>query len=137
MAVVTTGSLAFGGDCPSDMDCDTIPDGLDPCPIYSNLPLPWEARDTNMNGIPTECQCGDFDQDGSYSNADVSLAFGCVPGSPFPIDPALCAASIDFGEANNDTFWDNGDVTLIFGQVPGSPFPSMLSDLVCARKPGP
>lgn len=132
----TLATASFFG-CPGDMDCDTIPDVSDPCPIYSNLPLPWEARDLNGNGIPTECQCGDFDQDGFYSNADITGIFGCVPGSPFPTDPGICAANIDFGEADGDGNWANNDVTLVFGQVPGTPFPSMLSELVCARKPGP
>ena len=131
VALLATATF-FG--CPGDMDCDTVLDGADPCPTYSNLPLPWEARDLNGNGLPTECQCGDFDQDGFYSNADVTAIFGCVPGSQFPIDPALCTASIDFGEANGAN-WDNDDVTKVFGQVPGSPFPSTLADLVCARKP--
>ena len=95
-------------------------DDVDPCPVYSNLPLPWQDRDPDNNGIPTECQCGDFDQDGFYSNADVTAIFGCVPGSPFPTDPALCTASIDFGEANGAN-WDGDDVTSCATFRPGGP----------------
>jgi hypothetical protein len=65
-------------------DGDLLCDDEDPCRFHTNtLPL-----DRNVfSGIPKECMCGDFDEDGFHSATDAALindcaafiSFGCVP----------------------------------------------------------
>ncbi len=120
----------------ANADGDDLCDPADPCISFANsLPL----ADANLDGIPNECQCGDFDGDGFLSAGDLGPMFGCAPGAAFPTDPAVCAAKlaagVGKGEADGDGFYSAADVGLTFSAIPGAAFPAPAYSLRCPARP--
>ena len=107
-----------------DTDADLLCDDEDPCPIFANgLPI----VDSNGDGIPNECQCGDANGDGELQFADAfQIAICAGPGGNCTADPSLA-------DTDNNGQLQNGDAFLLASTVnPGGP-PAYL--LTCARRP--
>lgn len=61
-----------------DADGDNICDEADLCPGFAQSDI--TQLDTDEDGIPNECECGDFDRNGFVNTLDARLIQRCVTG---------------------------------------------------------
>ena len=130
---VTIATANFGCAAGTDDDGDGLCDDEDPCDVTFN-PVPF--NNPTGDGRPTECRCGDFNQDGFHTGTDLFLQFGCTAAGGGATPAAVCLANLPFGEANNDGFYTGTDLFLTFGLTAAGGGASVLSDLTCAAWPG-
>jgi hypothetical protein len=117
------------GVCDRDSDGDGLCDDADPCLLYPNrLPL----VDTDKDGIPDECQCGDADGSGAYGSKDVAITSECAANDPAAARIPSCIAAIVRGDANASGRFERDDSTLI-QDVLGGRTPAY--SLRCALRP--
>jgi hypothetical protein len=117
------------GVCERDSDGDSLCDDADPCLTYPNrLPL----VDTDKDGIPDECQCGDADGSGLFDSPDVAIASECAVNDPAAARIRSCISGIVRGDANGSGRFEREDSTLI-QQVLGGKTPAY--SLRCALRP--
>ncbi len=115
--------------CESDSDGDGICDTVDPCLSYPNrLPL----VDTNKDGLPDECQCGDANGSGIYEAADVKIASDCAAIDPTATRIQSCILGIAQGDANGSGRFEREDSVLIDGVLLGK---TAAHSLRCALRP--
>ncbi|HJS72839.1 MAG TPA: hypothetical protein VJ921_01035 [Vicinamibacteria bacterium] len=115
--------------CESDADGDGICDAVDPCLSYPNrLPL----VDTNKDGLPDECQCGDANGSGSFEAADVRIASDCALTDPAAARISSCVLGIALGDANGSGRFEKEDSSLISGVLSGK---TPAHSLRCALRP--
>ncbi len=115
--------------CESDADGDGICDTVDPCLFYPNrLPL----VDTNRDGLPDECQCGDGNGSGSYETADVKIASDCAATDPAAARIQSCILGIARGDANGSGRFERDDSLLIDAVLRGT---APAHSLRCALRP--
>ena len=104
-----------------DQDGDGRGDVCDPCIFFSTLA---DAEDTNEDGIPDSCQCGDTDQNGSITSVDIAQM-------------ALCAnGALDCDLSLSDTTGDRAATAIDIGgivQVVNDVIPAHA--LICERRP--
>lgn len=68
-----------GGVCScDDGDGDGLVDAIDRCPAWAQSDL--AQTDSNRDGIPDECQCGDATADGTVNSVDARLIQRCAVG---------------------------------------------------------
>jgi hypothetical protein len=117
------------GVCDRDSDGDGLCDDADPCLAYPNrLPL----DDTDQDGIPDECQCGDADGSGAFDSKDIAITTECAASDPAADRIPSCIAAIVRGDANASGRFEREDSTLI-QQVLGGKTPAY--SLRCALRP--
>ena len=127
-----------------DTDGDGIPDASDPCLAFPNtLPIndPTAApgspnADENGDGIPNECQCQDFDDDGYISNGDVLFLFCCIPGGlacPAQCDDKLASGKV--GSAGTPPSYSGVVVGDTFVTLPGQSNAGNFFSLTCLNRP--
>ncbi len=128
------GQIAPGDPCATrggDTDGDLICDDDDPC-IFFPLSNPL---DSNLDGIPDECQCGDIspvDGDGLLGFDDATTFALCfISGGTTPL--ANCTqVPLGKGDTQNDGLWGFDDSTNVvqtfIGAVP-------TWSLTCAARP--
>jgi len=115
--------------CESDTDGDGICDLVDPCLYYPNrLPL----VDTNKDGLPDECQCGDGDGSGAYDGTDVRIASDCAANDPAATRIKSCVLGIARGDADGSGRFEWGDSLLIEDVLRGK---TPAHSLRCAVRP--
>jgi hypothetical protein len=115
--------------CESDTDGDGLCDGADPCLFYANrLPL----VDTNEDGLPDECQCGDADGSGTLDAKDVAVASDCAASDPAASRLSSCVLGIALGDANGSGRFEKEDSALIQNVLAGK---SPAYSLRCAVRP--
>lgn len=121
VAQTTVGTVAqmAGASTCADADGDQICDAQDPCPSYANVSL----QDSDGDGIPDECQCGDYNGDGIVNSTDLVPMNNCVS------DNRLCDQSII--DCNNDGVTMSVDIALANTVVNGAP----AYTLECGRRP--
>lgn len=103
-----------GGDADGDGICDT----RDLCPGLAQKDI--TQADTDANGIPDECECGDFDRNGRVNSVDARLVQRCVVGE------VACSSLCD---TNGDGRCNTADARLIQQVAVGKVKPSQLSCL--------
>ena len=102
----------------------------DPCLSYPNT-LP--TLDSNGDGIPNECQCGDTAAAGPGTNngllqsADAFAIAGCVTA------PGSCVLDIGLSDTNNNGLFQSGDAFSVATQVVTAS--ATAFSLTCARRP--
>jgi hypothetical protein len=106
--------VGLGGDSDGDQLCDAE----DPCPSYPNVSL----VDSNGDGIPNECQCGDANGDGIISSTDL------VPMNLCASNSSLCDQSLV--DANGDGITSSTDIVPTNLVANGAP----AYTLRCARR---
>jgi len=109
-------STCAGGDSDGDQICDDV----DPCRFFANTP---GAVDSSGDGIPDECQCGDANDDGAVTSADL------VPINDCAQDNNLCDQTLV--DANDDGVTASVDIVIANTVANGAP----AYILVCARRP--
>jgi hypothetical protein len=115
--------------CKTDSDGDGICDTVDPCLSYPNrLPL----VDTNKDGLPDECQCGDANGSGIYEAADVKIASDCASIDPAASRIQSCILGIAQGDANGSGRFERDDSVLIDSVLRGQ---KAAYSLRCALRP--
>jgi hypothetical protein len=105
-----------GGDTDGDLLCDDV----DPCMFFANTP---GAADTNLDGIPDECQCADANGDGIISSTDL------VPMNLCASNNSLCDQSLV--DANGDGITSSTDLVPTNLVASGAP----AYNLTCERRP--
>jgi hypothetical protein len=105
-----------GGDTDGDLLCDDV----DPCMFFGNTP---GAADTNLDGIPDECQCADANGDGIISSTDL------VPMNLCASNSSLCDQSLV--DANGDGITSSTDLVPTNLVASGAP----AYNLTCERRP--
>jgi hypothetical protein len=78
----------------ADDDGDGVGNACDACPEWPNA---LTLVDTDGDGIPDDCQCGDFDADGFLTGSDARNINKCSTGS-LPEDQC----PLDLLDVNND-----------------------------------
>lgn len=111
-----TCSLGLG----SDADGDGIPNADDPCPTTPNV-VP--IQDSNEDGVPDECQCGDSNADGAITSLDIAGIALCS-NSVIPCDSRLVDADGDGATTALDV---GGIVAAVNGLI-------AAEDLQCAAR---
>jgi hypothetical protein len=86
----------------TDADGDTICNEADLCPTFPQNDI--TQLDTDEDGIPNECECGDFDRNGFVNTLDARLIQRCVIGE------IACAALCD---TTGDGLCNTSDARLI------------------------
>ena len=100
-----------------DWDGDCLENAEDLCPAWPQTDL--GQLDSNGDGTPDECQCGDANGDGFIGEADAAFIELCVSSS------ALCDPTL--ADTDNDGDVDLDDADNIRTLIP--------SQLVCLRRP--
>lgn len=96
--------------CKIDSDGDGLCDEVDPCLSYPNrLPL----VDTNADGLPDECQCGDADGSGILDATDIEITADCALSDPAAARLKSCVLGIALGDANGTGRFEKEDSTSI------------------------
>ena len=83
---------------------DGIPNSLDLCPAYPQVDR--GQKDSNGDGTPDECQCGDVDQNGMVDRRDLARIRDCAWGTDFNCNSSLA-------DINEDGQLDATDYKLI------------------------
>lgn len=113
-----------------DTDADTLCDTLDPCDQFANtLPLSSQP-DGDGDGIPGECQCGDFNGDGALTATDIGGVAQCANG--------VVACNLDLVDVGIAPLQGNGAVTATdIGRVAQAANGNVAThSLTCVRRPG-
>ena len=129
-----------------DTDGDGIPDASDPCLAFPNtLPIndPTAApgspnADENGDGIPNECQCQDFDDDGYISNSDVAFLFTCIAGGAVPPSQQECDDKLTSGKVGTSATppaYSPFIVGNTFFTLPGQSNAGNFFSLTCPNRP--
>jgi len=106
-----SGTLASAGP---DGDVDTLCDIEDPCPVFANA-IP--VVDTDGDGLPNDCQCGDYNGDGLRGFDDATCAGQCFLGGGTAPPPCSCFMGVPFpgpsglADTNNDGLFGFDDAT--------------------------
>ena len=105
-----------------DGDGDNICDGIDVCPdTYNRKPV----LDSNGDGVPNDCQCGDPGGSGTHENGDLVRAYLCI--NPAPDRIAECEQLAIQGDTDGDGVFSNGDLVRIFNVITNQLHPAELS----------
>ena len=113
---------------------DNYGDACDACPAFLNSCngagcSAAGGNDANGDRVPTDCQCGDPNDDGLVDFQDVGCFGNCFVGGTLP--PG-CVCTGPKADANGDGVIDFQDVGLV-AQVFVGTAPS--SDLTCVARP--
>ena len=117
----TPAPLQAQGSCAGrggNADADALCDDVDPCPAWANAD---PAGDPNSDGIPTECQCGDANQDGFLTLGDAG-----------EVAQKAGEQDVSIADTNNDGRLDVADASAIAEAASGS---RPAYALTCARRP--
>ena len=109
------GLSPFSEVCADD-DLDQICNQSDPCRFTPNMN---SFEDSDRDGIPNECQCGDPNQSGSYEGADLLAAHECLIEDA-DAERSPCAERVWKGDTDGDGRWANGDLIRIRGTLIGN-----------------
>ena len=115
--------LALASAC-EDGDGDDVCNASDPCMSYANT----DFTDSNGDGIPNECQCGDTGaNNGLLQAADAFAIASCVTS------PGTCTQDIGLSDTDNNGMFQSADAFNVATQViSGS---ATAYTLTCARRP--
>jgi len=121
-AVVQMGDLSRLPICEQlngelDRDCDNIPDWLDRCPLV--VQTDPTQKDTNRDGIPDECQCGDPNGSGRLEAEDLLMTYQCLRNDP--AGEGVCRGFLARGDANGTGRFESDDLHLIYRAQKGEP----------------
>jgi hypothetical protein len=114
---------AVCGTGTTDSDCDALQAPGDNCPFFAQT----ASTDTDTDLRGNECECGDVNQDGRNTVADLVGINGCI-FAPNP-KPPNC---VNFCDANNDGLCNVADM-IASNQEIFSP----TNTSTCARQPVP
>jgi hypothetical protein len=118
----------FGGDADRDQHCSNLDD---PCNVTPNaFPVGGVggSPDTNGDGVPDECQCGDCDGNGQIQAADAFAIAICIT------NPPACACEVAIGDADGNGQLQAGDAFAI-ALVVTNPAVNPTWGLTCADRP--
>lgn len=109
---------------PTDVDGDCLVAAADLCPGWPTNAM-QQSLDTNVDGVPDTCQCGDLDADGDVDLSDEVRIDACSAGA--------VACDLSLADLNRDGQMTPADGA-IFGDARDA---ETLHTLGCTRRLGP
>jgi len=105
-----------------DGDGDRICDGIDVCPdTYNRRPV----LDSNGDGVPNDCQCGDPNGSGAHESEDLFLVYRCLGNDPTLVEE--CSQMAIQGDANGSSSFESDDLFQIFRVLTNEQHPAELT----------
>jgi hypothetical protein len=128
---------ASPGTPQADADGDGLPDAADLCPGWEQRD--HRQRDTNRDGLPNECQCGDVVEDGQLDLRDVFALWRYLADPPAHPGIALEKCNVT-GAAGNDPSlctWSDWIALSRAVSPPGGPARAVALEPRCLPDPPP